>query len=98
MQEQEKKRADQGLAPKRGFNIAQKMKELKMRDEEKGEEKIIDPLTVKIRKFPNTVTEDDLRDMMLVYGKLSRVKIPVDEAGYNKGIGFVTFESKEVAS
>ena len=59
--DQEKKRADLGLAPKRVFNIKDKMKEMKMREEEEGEKKVIDPVTIKIRKFPNDLGEAELQ-------------------------------------
>jgi len=36
--------------------------------------------------------------MLLKFGRINRVKIPIDEQGYSKQIGFVTFESEEVAA
>lgn len=96
--DQDKKREELGLAPKRTFNIKEKMMALKAKEEEKGEQKFIDPVTIKIRKLPSQVTEDELRSMMIVHGRITRVKIPMDESGYSKQIGFVTFESEGVAA
>lgn len=76
--------------------MAAKMKELKEREEAEGEKKVIDPVTIKIRKFPQEVKEEDLKALLSQYGEVTRVKIPLDEQGFNKGIGFVTFKSPEV--
>jgi len=35
---------------------------------------------------------------MATQGEVTRVKIPLDETGRNKGIGFVTFKNPAVAS
>jgi hypothetical protein len=95
--EQDKKRVEAGFAPKKVFNIKDLQKKLAQRDEDKVEEKVIDPLTVKIRKLAPAITEDELRALVQEKGKVSRVRIPTDEQGYSKQIGFVTFESEIVA-
>lgn len=76
--DQDKKRAEAGLAPKKTFNLAQKMAMLKAKDEEDGEKKVIDPYTVKVRKFPSDVTETDLYAIFEKYGAITRVKVPMD--------------------
>ena len=67
------------MAPKRTFNIKDKIAQLKMKEEEEAEKKVIDPVTIKIRKFPRDVGEEELRQMMEKEGAVTRVKIPVDE-------------------
>ena len=75
------------------------MSRLKQKEELKAEELVIDPNTVKIRKFPNNLTETELRDIMSQYGEVQRVKIPMDlERGTHKGVGFITFASPEVCT
>ena len=59
--------------------MAAKMKELKEREEAEGEKKVIDPVTIKIRKFPQEVKEEDLKALLSQYGEVTRVKIPLDE-------------------
>ena len=54
-----------------------------------------DPYTVKVRKIYRDLTEDELRTMMSQFGEITRVKIPVDETGAYKGLGFVTFRKSE---
>jgi len=73
------------------------MAELKAKEEEEGEKKVIDPYTVKVRKFPSEVTEYDLRLLFEQYGSINRVKVPMDQENplRNKGIGFVTFDKSE---
>ena len=56
--EQQKKRAEMGLPEKKTkFSLAETMKRLKDEEAKKADEKVIDPNTVKIRKFPNNLTE-----------------------------------------
>jgi len=64
--------------------------------EEENDEPVVDPFTVKIRRFPNEVTEYDLRDILSEFGEVVRCKIPMDlENNCNRGIGFVTFRTEE---
>lgn len=76
------------------------MAELKAKAEEEGEKKVIDPYTVKVRKFPSDVDENDLRAIFEKFGAITRVKVPMDQEypGRNKGIGFVTFESAAITT
>ena len=97
--ELERHRIEQGLpAEKKKFSAAAVQQRLKQKEEEKGEEKVIDPLTIKIRKLANNVTEDELRGLVTRYGKVTRVKIPRDEQGQSKAVGFVTFESESACA
>ena len=94
LSDQEKKRAELGLTPKKVFNLQDKLRLMKKRDEEENEKPVVDPYTVKIRKLNNEVTERDLLELLAQFGEIVRVKIPMDEErGTNKGIGFVTFKS-----
>ena len=91
--DQEKKRAELGLTPKKVFNLQDKLRALKKKDEEEDSKPVVDPFTVKIRKLNNEATEDDLRTLLAPFGEITRVKIPMDEErGTNKGIGFDTFK------
>ena len=85
------------LGPKK-FNLKEKMAMLAARDREEGDKPVIDPYTVKIRKFGNEMTELELEDVMSKYGPIRRVKIPMDEFQQNKGIGFVTFATIEACT
>ena len=96
-QRTEEEREKMGLAPKKVFNLADKLRLLKLKDADKEEEKVIDPYTVKVRKFHSEMNEHDLRDIMRVYGDITRVKVPMDQEypTRNKGIGFITFAKAE---
>ena len=97
--DQEKKRAELGLTPKKQFNLQDKLRALKKKDEEEDNKPVVDPYTVKIRKLNSEVTEEDLRALLSSFGEITRVKIPMDEErGTNKGIGFVTFKSQQSTS
>jgi len=74
------------------------MAALAERDRIEGDKPVIDPYTVKIRKFGNEMTEQDLEGIMSKFGAIRRVKIPMDEHGQNKGIGFVTFAQTEACT
>jgi RNA recognition motif-containing protein len=77
--EQQKKRAEMGLPEKKAkFSLAETMKRLAEEEAKKANEKVIDPYTVKIRKFPNGLTELELKDIMTQFGEVTRVKIPLD--------------------
>jgi RNA recognition motif-containing protein len=54
------------------------MKELAAREEADGEKKVIDPLTIKIRKFEQDMKEEDLKKLLSQFGQVTRVKIPLD--------------------
>lgn len=95
---EEKKRIDAGLPAKpKKFNLAKTIEDLKRKQQEEDERKVIDPYTVKVRKFPNHVTEHDLREIFEKYGEITRIKVPMDQENptRNKGIGFVTFKNAE---
>jgi len=77
------------------FNLKDKMAALAARDRLEGDIPVIDPYTVKIRKFGNEMTEMELESVMSKFGPIRRVKIPMDENMQNKGIGFVTFATVE---
>ena len=97
-QDNEKKRAEMGLAPKkRVFDLKAKQAALREKEEAEGEKKVIDPLSIKVRKFPNEVSENDLKDLFEMYGPVTRVKILTDPNGLSKGMGFVTFKNEESA-
>jgi len=75
------------------------MKELAAREEAEGEKKVIDPLTIKIRKFEQDMKEEDLKKLLSQFGPVTRVKIPLDpETNLNKGIGFCTFATEEACT
>jgi len=95
----EEDREKLGLAPKKAFNIQDKLRALKAKDADKEEEKVIDPYTVKVRKFHSEMNENDLREIMEVYGYISRCRVPMDQdyPTLNKGIGFVTYAKAEDA-
>ena len=44
------------------------------------------------------MTENDLLEMMQKFGEVVRVKIPRDDFGKSKGIGFATFRREEDAT
>jgi len=76
---EDKKRADQGLPNKaKNFNLAKKLEELKKKALEDDEKKVIDPYTVKVRKFPYDTNEHDLRLIFEEYGEITRVRVPMD--------------------
>jgi RNA recognition motif-containing protein len=84
------------LTKPKKYNVADTIARLKAKAEEDENTPIPDPYTVKIRKFPNELTENDLREAMIEFGEITRCKIPWDmERNENKGIGFVTFKSPE---
>jgi len=89
-----------GLAPKKTFNIQEKLRQLKLKEQDKEEEKVVDPYTVKVRKFHSEMNEIDLREIMQVYGYITRVKVPMDQENplRNRGIGFVTYAKSEDAT
>lgn len=93
-----RKLAEQGLPPKKSFNIQAKMAELKRRDEEEENQQVIDPYTIKVRKVQDEMTEAELLEMMVKFGEVVRVKIPRDDFGKSKGIGFATFRREEDAT
>ncbi len=51
------KRAELGVAPKKTFNLKEKQRELALKEELDGEKKVIDPLTIKVRRFRQDVGE-----------------------------------------
>lgn len=59
---------------------------------------VVDPYTVKVRKIYKDVTERELEEMMVVFGEVTRTKIPTDESGAYKGLAFVTFKRAEDCS
>ena len=95
MAEDDKKRSELGLGPvRKNFNIQDKLKALKAKQEIDDALPVIDPYTVKVRKLDNEITESELRDAMQIFGEITRCRIPMDEErGCNKGIGFITFKS-----
>jgi hypothetical protein len=68
LEEENKKRAEQGIAPKRNFNLQSKLKELKKKDEEDQNKTVIDPNTVKIRGINQETTEEDLMALLEKFG------------------------------
>lgn len=42
------------------------------------EAQVIDPLTIKVKRVPDDMTEDELLDIMIKFGPVTRVKIPKD--------------------
>ncbi|KAL5013439.1 hypothetical protein ScPMuIL_007709 [Solemya velum] len=52
---------------------------------------------VYIKNFPEDITDDKLKDMFEVYGKIVSAKVMTDEHGHYKGFGFVSFEDPEAA-
>ena len=90
--------AEGGAAGPKKFNLKDKMAELAARDRVEMDKPVIDPYTVKIRKFGNEMTEADLEGLMSKFGPIRRVKIPMDEHQQNKGIGFVTFATTEACT
>lgn len=82
------------------FNLQDKLRALKLKDENKEEEKVIDPYTVKVRKFHSEMNDRDLQEIMQVYGIITRCRVPMDQEypTTNRGIGFVTFQRSEDAS
>ena len=69
---------------------------MKAKEAADADEPVVDPYTVKIRRFPNEVTEFDLKEILEVFGEVVRCKIPMDfENNCNKGIGFVTFKTTD---
>lgn len=80
------------------FNIQDKLRELKKKEEIDENTPVIDPKTVKIRSINNEVKEDDLRELLAEFGVILRARIPMNEDGTNKGIGFVTFKDAESAT
>lgn len=78
--------------------MAAKLAELKKRDEEEENLQVIDPYTIKVRKIQNEMTEAELLEMMEPFGEVIRVKIPRDDFGMSKGIGFATFRREEDAT
>lgn len=74
------------------FNIQDKLRELKKKEEIDENTPVIDPKTVKIRQINNEIKEEDLKELLAEFGKIVRARIPMNEDGKtNKGIGFVTF-------
>lgn len=52
---------------------------------------------VYIKNFPESVTEEKLRDMFEAYGSITSYRIMQDESGKSRGFGFVAFEDPEIA-
>jgi len=67
------------MAPKKVFNLADKLRMLKLKDADKEEEKVIDPYTVKVRKFHSEMNDRDLQEIMQAYGPISRCRVPMDQ-------------------
>jgi hypothetical protein len=86
-----------GLAPKKVFNLQDKLRMLKAKDADKEEEKVIDPYTVKVRKFHSEMNDRDLQEIMSKYGAITRCRVPMDQEQphLNRGIGFVTYQRSE---
>ena len=83
-----------GLTKPKKYNVADTIARLKQQEKIDEDTPVVDPYTVKIRKFPNDLTENDLREIMSKFGEVTRCKIPWDaERNENKGIGFVTFKN-----
>ena len=95
---QEAKDAAAGIKTKK-FNIQDKLRELKKKEEIDENTPVIDPKTVKIRQINNEIKEEDLKEPLAEFGKIVRARIPMNEDGRtNKGIGFVTFAEAESAT
>lgn len=60
------------------FSIQEKLKQLKEREMLEQEAQVIDPLTIKVKRVPDDMTEDELLDIMIKFGPVTRVKIPKD--------------------
>lgn len=80
------------------FNIQDKLRELKKKEEVDENTPVIDPKTVKIRGINNEIKEEDLKELLAEFGFIVRARIPMNEDGTNKGIGFVTFSMAESAT
>ena len=52
---------------------------LKLKDADKEEEKVIDPYTVKVRKFHSEMNDRDLQEIMQQYGTITRCRVPMDQ-------------------
>ena len=68
----------------------------KEREKELGE-KAKKFTNVYIKNFPESVTEEKLRDMFEAYGSITSYRIMQDESGKSRGFGFVAFEDPEIA-
>ena len=67
-----------GLSTKKKYSVADTIARLKAKADEEENTEVVDPYTVKIRKFPNDVREDDLREILSKFGEVVRCKIPWD--------------------
>ena len=74
------------------------MRELKKKEEVDENTPVIDPKTVKIRGINNEIKEEDLKELLAEFGFIVRARIPMNEDGTNKGIGFVNFSMAESAT
>lgn len=52
---------------------------------------------VYIKNFPESLTDDDLKEMFEKYGKISSLKLMKNDDEKNKGFGFVSFDDPEAA-
>ena len=68
-----------GVTTKKVFNLADKLRMLKLKDADKEEEKVIDPYTVKVRKFHSEMNDRDLQEIMQQYGTITRCRVPMDQ-------------------
>jgi len=58
-----------------------------------------DPFACKLTNVPGYMTEEEVTEAMVKYGKVVRCRIPIDEQrGRNRGFAIVVFEKKESAT
>lgn len=52
---------------------------------------------VYVKNFPDTITEEKLREIFEEYGSITSYRVMFDENGKSRGFGFVAFEDAEIA-
>lgn len=73
-------------------------KDLKNKDEERRDEKVIDPKAIRLQDLPMHMSEAEIREVVeRKYGKIDRVKIPEDDRGRNKGFAIIGFANQQSA-
>lgn len=81
-----------GKVPKKTFDLKALQAKQRAEDENKADQKVIDPFAVKLTNVTMAVTEEDIIEVMKKFGTVTRCRIPQDDRGRNRGMAIVVFK------
>jgi len=81
-----------GKIPKKTFDLKALQAKQRENDAATADVKILDPFAVKLTNITNSITEEEVIEVMKQFGLVVRCRIPQDDRGRNRGMAIVVFK------